>query len=329
MRRVTVVGGGPAGSAAALAALREGSQVRLFEPSRFPRHKVCGEFLSPGFAQAADDLGVWSRLEAAGAAPIRRALVVVKDAGLRHRLRAPAYGLSRYALDHVLLEAARQRGAQIIAGRGRAHVMDGGPVVHAAGRRRETRDDRGRRLFGFKAHFRGPADDAVELYFFRGCYVGVSPVERGGTNVCGLAPKALLDEYGFDFDELVWACEPLRRRVEPLTREWDWLTTGPVVTGWNGASPDGGVYPAGDSLGFVDPFTGAGLTNALITGRLAGAAAAHGEPVSRYVARCRQATGRVFRAAAALRWLIETGWAPRLAWMAPASLLFAATRPRV
>src|ERR1019366_1262322 len=47
MRAVRVVGGGPAGVMAALAAMREGAPVRIFEKSAFPRHKVCGEFLSP------------------------------------------------------------------------------------------------------------------------------------------------------------------------------------------------------------------------------------------------------------------------------------------
>ena len=47
MRAVQVVGGGPAGAMAAFAAMREGAPVRIFEKSAFPRHKVCGEFLSP------------------------------------------------------------------------------------------------------------------------------------------------------------------------------------------------------------------------------------------------------------------------------------------
>ena len=40
----------PAGCCAALAAAREGADVRITERSQFPRHKVCGEFLSPEIA---------------------------------------------------------------------------------------------------------------------------------------------------------------------------------------------------------------------------------------------------------------------------------------
>ncbi len=47
MRAAHVVGGGPAGVMAAFAPMREGAPGRIFEKSDFPRHKVCGEFLSP------------------------------------------------------------------------------------------------------------------------------------------------------------------------------------------------------------------------------------------------------------------------------------------
>jgi len=45
VRRIRVIGAGPAGAAAAIAARLEGVEVDLFEKSRFPRQKVCGEFL--------------------------------------------------------------------------------------------------------------------------------------------------------------------------------------------------------------------------------------------------------------------------------------------
>src|SRR6202030_3769376 len=41
-----IIGGGPAGTSAAISAAREGASVLLLERGRFPRHKVCGEFVS-------------------------------------------------------------------------------------------------------------------------------------------------------------------------------------------------------------------------------------------------------------------------------------------
>jgi hypothetical protein len=55
---VRIIGGGPAGSAAALAALSETNSVHIVEKSSFPRHKVCGEFLSPEIAALLESHGI-------------------------------------------------------------------------------------------------------------------------------------------------------------------------------------------------------------------------------------------------------------------------------
>ena len=44
---LAVIGGGPAGSSAAIVAARTGVRVLLAERGHLPRHKVCGEFVSP------------------------------------------------------------------------------------------------------------------------------------------------------------------------------------------------------------------------------------------------------------------------------------------
>src|SRR5712691_10862545 len=102
---ISIAGAGPAGSAAALAALSEGSQVRLFEKSQFPRHKVCGEFLSPEIQPALESLGVWNEFQNAGPFSIRSVKLHFGHLEKRWRLPAPAFGLSRYRFDQLLAEA--------------------------------------------------------------------------------------------------------------------------------------------------------------------------------------------------------------------------------
>ena len=319
MRELRIAGAGPAGSAAALAALGDGAQVELREKSRFPRHKVCGEFLSPETGAVLDSLGVAGEFAAARPARIRRLVLHVGERTKSCALAEPAYGLSRYALDALLARAAAARGATLLRGETgtQSDVAAGGRSALAAP---------GNRLFGFKAHFHGPADDAVELFFFSGVYVGLNTVEDGVTNVCGLAPERFLRARGFDFDSIAEACPPLARRLGPLARAMDWIAAGPLSFGRQGAAS--APYPAGDALGFVDPFTGTGILNALLTGRLAGLAAARGTAPDEYLRQCRSALARPFEVAALLRKVLRAGWAERLAPLVPAAWLFRLTRPR-
>ncbi|HEV8414277.1 MAG TPA: tryptophan 7-halogenase, partial [Bryobacteraceae bacterium] len=325
MKRISILGGGPAGSAAALAALREGARdarVRVIEKSRLPRHKVCGEFFSPEIAPELEKLGVWDAFLAAGPARVRRTVLHFGAKLKSSPLPEAAFGLSRYAFDLMLLDQARAAGADL------AEPDDESPLIVATGRR-ATPTTRGQRLFGFKAHFEGPVDDAVELFFFERCYVGVSCIEDGKTNVCGLAPESFLSRFGFEYDGIVMHCPALFDRLKPLRRVTPWFSTGPLQYAQAFANP-GHVchaYLAGDALSFVDPFTGSGLLAAVRSGAMAGRAAAIGQPVTEYLEECRASLRQPFQVARVLRGALEGGWAERLMPLAPARLLFALTRP--
>jgi menaquinone-9 beta-reductase len=189
---------------------------------------------------------------------------------------------------------------------------------------RQTPTRRGERLFGFKAHFRGPVDDAVEMFFFDGCYVGVSPVEGGAVNVCGLAPESAL--RAVDFDPVRLFRPSLLDRVGRLDPLFDWMVTGPLVFRDHFRN-HGGVYLAGDAMGFVDPFTGSGILAALATGRMAGQAAARGASVADYNAACRRTLRRQYSVASFLRSILGAGLAESLARWVPGRVLYALTRP--
>lgn len=324
-RRVTVIGGGVAGSAAAIAGRLEGAAVTLFEKSVFPRHKVCGEFLSPETKPLLERLGVWDGFLALGPARLVSMRLRLGKLEKRAALPAPAYGLSRYRLDELLLASAVRLGSEV---RRETDAPATPPAVIARGRTGAA--PRGRRLFGFKAHFTGPVNDVVELYFpAAGGYVGVSAIEDGLTNVCGLAPEDALAARGFNIDAFLARDAALAARLRPLARQWRWLTTGPLIFGHRlRRASEPGIYPAGDFLSFVDPFTGSGMLAALLTGGLAGRAAARGLPSQDYLDACRRALERPFAAAQLFRALLANGWAERLARFAPGPLLFALTRPR-
>jgi flavin-dependent dehydrogenase len=224
--------------------------------------------------------------------------------------------LSRLQLDRLLIEKAMALGAIVSRGQSfdpRTTKPFEGPVIFACGRKPVA--DRGDRLFGFKAHFEGPSDDAIELFFNGAGYVGVNSIENGLTNVCGIAPESLLKRYAFDFDEIVLRSKPLAERLGPLQRSMRWIVTGPLsFTAPSNRAFGTDVYPAGDALGFADPFTGSGILNALLTGRLAGISAARRISPSEYVQACRSLLGRTFFISSVLRRLVGF---PEVRWLVP------------
>jgi flavin-dependent dehydrogenase len=317
---INILGGGPAGSAAALGALREGTHARVIEKSKLPRHKVCGEFFSPEIGPELAKLGVWDAFLAAGPARVNRTALHFGKRTKSAKLPETAFGLSRYTFDQLFLEHARAAGADIVT------EHDRQPQIVATGRRSKP-GARGNRLFGFKAHFEGPTDDAVELFFFDRCYVGVTSIEGGKTNVCGLAPESFLSTFSFEYDSIPLHCGALADRLKPLRRLMPWISTGPLQYGQTFEQAVS-VYPAGDALSFVDPFTGSGLLAAVRSGSMAGRAAALDQPVDQYLRECRASLRQPFQVAGVLRKALEGGWAERLAPLAPSRLLFALTRPR-
>src|SRR3954468_16917574 len=122
---VLVVGGGPAGSVAALVLARAGARVGLVDKARFPRDKACGDLVGPRGVQLLDDLGI----KIPGSRQVGD-MIVVGPTGRRVRLPCrpgltyPGYGFAapRAVFDETLLAAAAEAGADVFVGRA------GGPL---------------------------------------------------------------------------------------------------------------------------------------------------------------------------------------------------------
>ena len=321
---VRIAGAGLAGSAAALGALAAGAPARLWDPSRLPKHKVCGEFLTPEIEETLQKVGIWDAFLHQKPAKMRRMKLHFGRRSAESTFPEPAWGLSRYRLDVLLRGEAVARGAEWIAER-----VPGDVEVLASGRQAPAPAG-AERLFGFKAHFLGPESEAVELFFFNDFYVGVNPVEEGRTNVCGLGTEAALRRVGFDYDSLIDCTPGLAERVRPLSRAIDWLSCGPVVYRPTPIEPPSNQQlVAGDALQFVDPFTGTGMTIAIWTGALAGRWAAEKRPIPDYYAQVREALDGQYNRCARLRQAMGNKWLMSLAPLLPPRWLYYFTRPKL
>lgn len=338
---VRIIGGGPAGAAAAIAALGAGARVEIYEQSPVPRHKVCGGFLSPETPPELERLGVLGECAHARPARISRLILHVGSCKKRARLPATAWGFSRYRLDRILLDHAVSLGARVINERRTPEntdvVASGRPVWvdsltdHAAGRllarALPPESRRYPHLYGFKAHFRGEAGDTAELFFFQYGCVGVNAVEDGLVTVCGLVREHLLREKDYQPDALLASRPELAARIRPLSRATDWLLGGPVVTSEDVNWRRSGPYLAGDALASIEPLTGSGILNALLTGQMAGMAATRRTPVREYFRQAERVLGRPLLVGSAIRAALDTGWARILAPVVPPEWLFRLTRP--
>jgi len=180
-RPIEIIGGGLAGLALGTALRRHAVPVTLREAGFYPRHRVCGEFISGLSA------GTISRLELAPAladgVPHRDVAWFAGTGPPRiFSLPAPALGLSRYSLDGRLAEAFQSAGGRLETGQRiiRAPVRPG--RILATGR------TLGRsRWLGLKIHVHGLAlARGLEMHLGAGSYVGLAAVEGGRVNVCGL-----------------------------------------------------------------------------------------------------------------------------------------------
>ncbi|HET7875563.1 MAG TPA: NAD(P)/FAD-dependent oxidoreductase [Methylomirabilota bacterium] len=139
-----VVGAGPAGAAAAILLAERGWEVVLLDKARFPRPKICGEYLSPEASRVLDRLGVLKEVDTAGAQPLRGMRIIAPDgtrlegrypqAGPWRGYRDHALAVQRESFDRILLERARSlpvdvrerhRVTELVVARGRATGVRG------------------------------------------------------------------------------------------------------------------------------------------------------------------------------------------------------------
>jgi menaquinone-9 beta-reductase len=293
---VIVVGGGPGGATAAASCARRSLRVALFEHSRFPRHKVCGDVINPNCWPVLERLGVAEKIRSLPHHEIEAALFT-SPAGSEINIPTPRRGtaIRRSLFDQALLEHARTCGVQVfedetvheITPEKQAFTSTGyyrarKGIIGADGRHSITartaglvcKPSGGNGQIAFQAHFRAPRtlDRRVQLHLFRGGYCGLVRVDAERVNLC-----IVTDRRGARFHN---DCEALFAHTvgqnphfrnlgidpEPLER----LQSAHPLQGPMNIPARNGVFLVGDALRVMEPFTGQGILFALRTAEIAG-----------------------------------------------------------
>ncbi len=291
---VVIVGGGPAGATAALAArrARPDASVLVLDRADFPRDKVCGDGIAPEALDVLAVLGVDPASLTAGFAPVPRLrLTGPSGAVVERAMHRPAAVVPRQAFDARLLASARRAGAVVrrslvrrvdvrpdgveVDGSVTASVLvaaDGAESVvrRALGVGTPRPDQVAVAIRGYAPELPGTAGVQVVTTTARRwpAYAWSFPLGDGRANV----GYGELVSGGVTRAGLVEGLRRLLPGVAPVELRAHRL---PLSTG-RPRQPAGRVLLTGDAAGLINPLTGEGIFYAVLSGALAGAAAHHG-----------------------------------------------------
>ena len=320
-----IVGGGPAGAAAAIRLAAAGSEALLIERHAEPHHKVCGEFLSIETQDIVRRLGV--DCGAQGAVSIESVSIHAGKGTASASLPFRALSLSRRQLDAALLDRAQQSGAKLKRGvsvqavtretGGWSVRCDDGAnlqarhLIVATGKYglRGVSDSRDGSLVGLKMHLRlaggGNSNLArrVELFMLDRAYVGLELVEHGVANLCLVMAREQAAQLGPGWlalrDYLAAAHAQLAVYLDGADPQFDKpLAVVCPVGGHIHNECEPSAYRVGDRLAHIPPFTGDGMAIAVASGALAAEHILAGQSPAVYLNAARALTARPIRLAA-------------------------------
>ena len=291
---IIVIGGGLAGLCNAIHLSKMGKKVLLIEKNEYPKHKVCGEYISNEVLPYLDFLEV--NPFDFGAVRINKfQLSTTKSNIISAKLPLGGFGISRYTFDLVLSEKAKENGVTILQDvvlnitflkdvfqveTKDNNIFTSKITIGAFGKRSLLDVKMGRNFIqkkspylGVKIHVKGNfKEDLVALHNFKGGYCGVSKVENNAINLCYITNYATFKQYKNieDFQEQVVFKNNYLKEIfhssealfeKPLSiSQISFETKKPV---------ENHILMCGDSAGMIHPLCGNGMSMAIQSAQLA------------------------------------------------------------
>lgn len=290
---VIIIGGGLAGLASGIHIAGHGIPVTIIEKAPYPRHKVCGEYISNEIRPYLKWLDI--DISALRPAEINKlSFSSFSGEPIDTLLPLGGFGVSRYVLDDYLFRFAEKKGCRIMSDtvtdvtyrdnkfqiKGKAGIYAAAVVLGAYGKRSVIDQSLNREFINkkspwlaVKAHYKGDIpEDTVGLHHFPGGYCGVSKIEDGSINICYLSDYKSFKKYKNieDYQKQVVCKNP---RLREIFYDCELLFERPITISqisFERKNPvDNHILMIGDTAGLIHPLCGNGMAMALHSAKIA------------------------------------------------------------
>lgn len=292
-KEVLIIGGGLAGLTAAIHLSKIGLQVTVIEKNSFPKHKVCGEYISNEVLPYFNWLGLdLSHLNPTHITHLEFSTSSGKT--IKSNLPLGGFGISRFALDYNLYQIAIKNGCtflqdtveKIVYSNNEFNVttlnnniLKSEIVIGAFGKRSNIDQKMNRNFItkkshwlAVKAHYTGDfPNDLVGLHNFKGGYCGVSKVENDIINICYLTDYETFKQYKNieEFQSNVLAQNPHLNVIFNKTKMlYEKPLTISQVSFEKKQAVENHILMIGDTAGLIHPLCGNGMAMAIHSAKI-------------------------------------------------------------
>ena len=292
---IIIIGGGLAGLCNAIHLSKYGKDVLLIEKNNYPKHKVCGEYISNEVLPYLQFLD-FNPFDF-GAVKIENFQIsTTNNKTINAKLPLGGFGISRYQIDLELSKKALQNGTVILQDSvtNIQFIDDHFSVTTKENKRftskicigafgkRSTLDKKMNRDFikkkspylGVKLHVKDYdfSEDLVALHNFKGGYCGVSKVEKNIINLCYISDFTTFKKYKNinEFQEkVVFKNKFLRAVFQNSKPVWDKSLSISQISFETKNPIENHMIMCGDSAGMIHPLCGNGMSMAIQSSQIA------------------------------------------------------------
>jgi len=291
---ILIVGGGLAGLTAAIHLSKIGLKVIVIEKNEFPKHKVCGEYVSNEVVSYFNYLGINTN-DLKPTYLNQFQFSFLNGEILNSNLPLGGFGVSRYLLDEFLYKKAIANGCQIIQDSVEDIVFSENQftvttvknavfkseILLGAFGKRSNIDQKLERDFFYKkapwlavkAHYSGVfPNDLVGLYHFKGGYCGVSKVENDKINICYLADYKTFKKYK-NIEEYQMNVLSRNLQLKSVLNSCTSLFEKPLTISQisfdKKKAVENHILMIGDTAGLIHPLCGNGMAMAIHSAKIA------------------------------------------------------------